>query len=520
MSDVPNRHKTEANVSAGPAVGAPVVEFRNISKHFGSIQALKDVSFAIRAGEVHAVVGENGAGKTTLMNLLGGRFQSDSGEIWLRGRPTRISSPQDALQNGISVVHQEITLCPNLSIAANLALGREQQRMKGIPDRSAMNQQARTVMEQLDLAEDPGAVVGRLPVAQRQLTEIARALVWEAKIIVMDEPNSALSLAETAALFKVVRRLRADGVTIIFISHRIDEVLEIADRITVLRDGQFIGTLDRAEATVQKIVGMMVGRAMSSFFGDPPQPGDRQHAVLEVRHATRAGKFEDVSFAIGRGEILGFAGLQGAGRKPLARCLFGLDSLDGGELLIDGRPVTVKSPTQAIHLGLAFLPEDRRSEGLLRVMTVQDNVASAEMRRHGSARVLPRRWMRELAQRWIAAVDVRCRGPQQRVSQLSGGNQQKVALAKWLATDPRVLILEEPTQGIDVGAKREIYDIMRGLSAKGVGILFISSELPELLALSSRIVVMHCGRLVGEFGHDEATEENVMLAATGAACPA
>ena len=495
----------------------PVVEFQHISKHFAGVHALKDVSFFVLPGEVHAIVGENGAGKTTLMNLLGGQLQPDDGRILLNGHPERISSPLDALERGISVVHQEVTLCPNLSIAANLQLGREDRRLGFIPDRAAMNREARAYMDQLGLRIDPGSIVGSLPVAYRQLTEIARALTWQAKVIVMDEPNSALSSEETAALFDVIRNLKADGVTVLFISHRLEEVMEIADRITVLRDGSYMGTMNKTETSVEEIVRLMVGRSITSFFGAVPKPEQAEKVVLEARHISRAGKFRDVSFSVGQGEVIGLAGIQGAGRKAVVRSLFGLDQLDSGEVRMDGRPISIKAPIDAIRAGIAFVPEDRRNEGILREMSVQHNISSVKMDQLWGWQMLPWTWMRQLAEEWIRRLDIRCDSFRQRMANLSGGNQQKVVLAKWLASQPRLLILEEPTQGIDVGAKSEIYNIIRELAERGVSLIFISSELPELLALSTRILVLHSGQLVAEFRHEEATEDKIMLAATGSA---
>lgn len=492
---------------------APLLLMRGIDKTFPGVRALRDASLEVCAGEVCALVGENGAGKSTLMRILCGIHQRDAGEILLGGRPVEIPSPIQARALGISIIHQELNLVPALSVAENIYLGREPRHGLGFVDWRAMHEGSRRLLDDLGLALDPRRPVRDLTVAEQQLVEIARALAVDAGLLVMDEPTAGLTAEETERLFRFIRDLRGRGVGVVYITHRLEEVFRIADRVTVLRDGQHVGTYPIAEITMDDLIGLMVGRRLTEKF--PKEAVARGAPVLEVRGLTVRGVFEDVTFAAHRGEILGIAGLIGSGKTEVAHAIFGAIPLDAGEIVLDGRPVAIRSPAEAIASGVGFVPEDRKRLGLVLGMSVRANITLPilpELQRGGLIRgaeedALVRRAIREL--------DMAVASFEQPARSLSGGTQQKTVVARWLQTRARVLLLAEPTRGIDVGAKVEMYRLMTDLCRRGVGIVMISSELPEILGMSDRILVMHEGRITGEFAREGATQEALMACAAG-----
>jgi rhamnose transport system ATP-binding protein len=487
-------------------------ELRGISKRFAATQALDDVSLDLVAGEIQALVGENGAGKSTLVKILAGVHQPDSGEIRLDGETIQIHGPAHSRSLGIAVVHQEPRLFPDLTVAENVFIGHAPAGRFGTIDWRAMRRAAAGLFAQLDVRLDLGAPVRGLSMADQQLIEIAKALSVEARVLILDEPTASLSAHEVERLFTIVRRLRDRGVAVLFVSHRLDEVFELCDRATVLRDGRHVVTTPTASLTTADLVRHMVGRAVTLF---PKIEAPVGAVLLEVRDLGRVGVFNDVSFAVRAGEIVGFAGLVGAGRTEIARVLFGIDRPDSGEIRLDGRPVAFSSPSAAMHAGVAYLPEDRHQEGLVLDFSIAQNVTLPIL-----PRLFPRLLVRTATERSIAGeqagpLNVRMTGVDQLAGALSGGNQQKVVLAKWLASRPRVLVLDEPTRGIDIGAKVEVHRIISELAASGLGIILISSDLPEILAMSDRILVLHEGRITAEIARERATEERVMFAATG-----
>lgn len=491
----------------------PLLRAEGISKAFPGVQALDQVTLEIFPGEIHGLVGENGAGKSTLIRILAGAIPRDAGRILWHGRPVEIADPRQARRMGIAVIHQELSLLPNLTVAANLFLGREPRTRWGGLDRRIMEEGAWRILRDLDLDLDPRALTGSLPFAQRQMLEIARALSENARLLIMDEPTSALSEREIHRLFHLLRDLKSRGVAVLFISHRLEEVFQIADRITVLRDGRHVGTFPIAEVTPSAVVRMMVGREMREMFVKTATPG--AEALLEVRGLTRKGVFHEVSFEVRRGEIVGLAGLVGAGRTEVARALFGLDPVDRGEIRIEGRLVHIHSPIDAIQLGMAFIPEDRKAQALFLSMALRSNITISALPQVAPLGLLSGRLLDAIAIPYIRHLNIRPPSPSMPVRYLSGGNQQKVVIARWLLLQPKILIMDEPTRGIDVGAKAEIHAIMDRLAREGKAILMISSELPEILGISDRILVMREGRIVGELSRAEATADRVLGLAMG-----
>jgi ribose transport system ATP-binding protein len=497
----------------------PLLDGRNLAKSFPGVRALDNVHVRAAAGEVLAVVGENGAGKSTLMKILAGVYQPDAGEILLDGRAVRFAGVRDALDHGIVLIHQELNLADNLSVAANLFLGRE--RLRGGPlgwlDRSTMTREATALLTRVGLTVPPDRPVGELPIGQQQLVEIARALAQSARIIIMDEPTSSLSQKETDTLFDVIADLKRAGVTVLYISHRLAEVQTVADRVTVLRDGRNAGELSREQISHAAIVRLMVGRDLKQFYSrrrnSEPPVIDRGLNIRNVRYA--GGPMAPVSFTVRAGEIVGLAGLVGAGRTELAEALFGLRPLAAGAIVLNGRPVRIRSPRSAVRHGLLLAPEDRRLHGLILSDSIEHNLSLPNLDLLSVLRLVRRRREATLARDLVARLRVRTPTIAKPVGLLSGGNQQKVALGKWLARAPSVLILDEPTRGVDVGARGEIYALMDQLAADGVAILMISSDLEEVLGKSDRVLVLHQGRLAGELGRAELTEQAVMHLATG-----
>jgi rhamnose transport system ATP-binding protein len=490
---------------------APVIRMEHIHKSFGGVHALNDVRIDVYAGEVHAILGENGAGKSTLIKTMTGVYQPDSGDIFLHGEPVQFGGPRDAQQQGIGAIYQEPSLFPDLDIAENIMVGRQPTR-GGRVDWRAMRREAREMLQQLGVGLDPRTRARNLSVAQQQTVEIARALSLNAQLLIMDEPTSSLTLTEVEELFRIIRQLRDAGTAIIFISHRLEELFSVADRVTILRDGHYVGTRDMSGVKTEDLIQMMVGRRVDDLF--PKQEASFGDALLQVENLTISGKFENVSFALHAGEILGLAGLIGAGRTDVARALFGIQPLDEGTIKIDGREVSVSSPRKAMELGLAFVPEDRQHHGLVLPMSITANITLPILPRFATGGWLREGDARAVAETAAQRLEVKSAGMNQKASELSGGNQQKVVLAKWLETEPRILILDEPTRGIDVGTKAAVHQLMSDLANQGVAILMISSELPEILGMSDRVLVMREGHITGEFMRAEATQEKIMASAT------
>ena len=497
------------------AAAGYVLEMRNVSKSFPGVKALEHVSFSVCRGEVHALIGENGAGKSTLMKILAGAYHLDTGEIFIDGRPAAITDPIAAQRLGVSMIYQELNLVPQISVAENIFLGRlPAQGGWGHLNWKKLNEQAAELLARVHLQLDPRTLVRKLSVAQRQMVEIAKALSQRAKIIVMDEPTSSLTLAETQALFGIIRNLQQEGVGVVFITHRLDEIFQVADRITVLRDGRHISTREIAGLDHAAIVSMMVGRELTTLF--PKVEAEIGGLVLEIRDLSKAGLLYDINLEVHKGEIVGLAGLVGAGRTDLAKAIFGIAPPDSGEIWVDGQQSAIRSAGEAIRLRLGLVPEDRKEEALFLARPVKDNITIAIIQglcwlglsiRHGRED--------RLVADYIDRLRIKTPSSMQLVRNLSGGNQQKTVIARWLAAKPKLLILDEPTRGIDVGAKAEIHELMGILAQQGVGILMISSELSEILGVADRIVVMHEGRITGEFSRSQATQELIMHAATG-----
>jgi ribose transport system ATP-binding protein len=489
---------------------------RKIEKRFPGVYALKGVDFEVSAGEVVALLGENGAGKSTLMKILGGVHQPDSGEVLIDGAPASVRGVADATRHGVAFIHQELNVLDNLDVAANVYLGREP--VRGGPlrliDRGRMEADTKKHLARLGLAVAPDTPLARLSIAQQQMVEIAKALSLEARILIMDEPTSSLTLSETARLLAVVKDLRAQGVAVIYISHRLGEVREIADRAVVLRDGANAGQLAREEITHERMVRMMVGRDVESFYQHPE--GEKRPRYFEVE-SLRTGRYPDkqVKLDVGRGEILGLAGLVGAGRSEAAQAIFGVDPAVEARLMLDSRPLRVRSPRDAIRHGIYLVPEDRRTAGLITDMPIRENVTLPALGRYAPAGLISFEREREGSKEVCGRLNVKAPSVEVRAANLSGGNQQKVVLAKWLALEPKVLIFDEPTRGIDVGAKAEIYELMRKLAEAGVAIIMISSDMEEVIGVSDRVAVMHEGRVTGVLGREDCTEENIMRLAVG-----
>ncbi|HTX72654.1 MAG TPA: sugar ABC transporter ATP-binding protein [Rectinemataceae bacterium] len=501
--------------AASAAGGAALLDMRGISKSFPGVQALKAVNFAVQRGEVVGLLGENGAGKSTLMKILTGVYRPDGGELLWEGASLHFDSIREAQEKGISIIFQELNNCPNLSALENLFLGRELHRSSGLLDFPTMRERAKALFERLDVNIDLNVPVGRLSTAIQQMIEIAKALLTDVRLLVMDEPTSSLTSRETDKLFQVIRELKAKGIAVIFISHKLEEVFHVTDRIVVLRDGENVGELDPRRATTEQLISLMVGRELKDFFSSRKSKpsGD---VLLRVEGLSGPPDIRDVSFDLHKGEILGFAGLIGAGRTETARLLIGAVAKSAGHLHLDGREVQVRSPKAAVALGIAYLPEDRKVQALVLGMTMRENVTLAV---HNALKkllvILDRRRELEIARDSIRSFDIKVSGTEQLVRNLSGGNQQKVVIAKWLAAKPRILILDEPTRGIDVHAKSEVHRIIAELADSGVSIILISSELPEILALADRVLVMHEGGVKAILPREGLTQEAVMTAVFG-----
>jgi ABC-type sugar transport system ATPase subunit len=502
------------------AADAPLLAAQNLHKHYGGVYALRDAHLDVRAGEIHALVGENGAGKSTIINILAGAVKRDEGTVMFDGRAVNFDAPRESQAAGIAVIHQELATLPTLSVAENVCMGRMPTTGWWL-DRRAMYARTRETLATVGLDVDPRTLLRDLSLSQQQLVEIGKALGAGARLLVMDEPTASLTEHEARRLHGIARQLRDQGTAILFVSHRLSEVFAIADRITVFRDGAHVATLPTAATSPERIVELMVGRAIAARAGE--QPGHTDAAVvLEVRELTQRNTghsvaLDRVTVSVRRGEIVGLAGLVGAGRSELARAIFGEDSFDSGEIRIEGAPVRFASPAEALHAGVALVPEDRKALALFFEQPVRWNISMAVLPSLRKRGMLSRRAEQTLARDYVGRLRIQTRDIETPVRALSGGNQQKTVLARWLATKPRLLILDEPTHGVDVGAKAEIYELIRGLARAGIAILLISSELPEVLALSSRIVVMREGRVMATLDRGAADERTVMMHATGAA---
>lgn len=497
----------------------PLLRLQSISKSFPGVRALSGVSLDVDRGEIVAVVGENGAGKSTLLKVLGGIYRPDQGLIFVDGAQQHFDGVRDSMRMGISLIHQELNLADNLSIAENLFLGRyptRGPRWLGIANRNELDRRAVELLGNVGLYVSPRTLAGRLSIGQQQLVEIAKALSADARILVFDEPTSSLSLTETQRLLALVEQLRNQGTAIIYVTHRLGEVTRLADRVVVLRDGKHVGTLATEEISEQRMISLMVGRDLERMLHEKSQHTRSGVSAMEVRGLQYTSAPAEVSMHIQPGEIVGLAGIVGAGRSELARALFGIDRNCGGEVRVAGKVVPIRNPRQAIRAGLALVPEDRKLQGLILPMNVRQNIGLSWLARASRLGLLHRRGEAKLAASQIRALAIRARSSEQRVAELSGGNQQKVALAKWLALDPRVLLLDEPTRGVDVGAKQEIYRLMRSAAAQGMGILMISSEMEEIVGLSDRVLVMREFRIVGELTGEKITEQEVLRLAVGA----
>jgi ribose transport system ATP-binding protein len=494
---------------------SPVISVQGVSKNFPGVRALSDVRFELAPGEVHALMGENGAGKSTLMKILAGVYAKDSGTILLDGREVAFANPREAQAAGVGIIHQELQLMNHLTVAQNIFIGREPRRLFSLLlDEEKLNRDAAALLAQLNLTIDPRTVVGHLTVAKQQMVEIAKSFSHNSRVLIMDEPTAALNDTEIAELFKTIRDFRSRGVGIIYISHKVDELRQISDRVTVLRDGEYVGTVPTATTSIDTIISMMVGRTLKDVARDTTRK-PRDEVALEVKGLNCGALVKNVSFSLKRGEILGFAGLMGAGRTEVARAVFGADRVQSGEIFVRGKKVAIRTPKGAVAAGIGYLSEDRKRFGLAVGMDVAANVVMASLARFLSFRFFLReRAIFAEAEKFVKLLGIRTPSLSQEVRLLSGGNQQKVVVAKWLARDSDVLFFDEPTRGIDVGAKAEIYKLLRALAAEGKAIVMISSELSEILRMSDRIVVMCEGRITGELMPEEATQERIMQLAT------
>ena len=500
------------NADAAPGSATPIVEMIDIDKSFPGVRALSRARFDLRPGEVHALMGENGAGKSTLMKILSGVYSRDTGEVRLDGKPVEIASPRQAQDLGVGIIHQELALMRDLTAAQNIFIGREPRRGFML-DEGALNRNARAIFESMHLKIEPTVRVETLTIAKQQMVEIAKALSYKSRVLIMDEPTAALNDAEIAELFAIINRLKAEGVGIVYISHKMDEIKRISDRVTVMRDGEYVGTVPAADTPIETIISMMVGRTLSNERLAIPNTADAPVA-LEVRNLNRGREIRDVSLSVRKGEILGLAGLMGAGRTEVARAIFGADPRESGEIWVHGKRVGISSPRDAVQAGIGYLSEDRKHFGLATGMDVRNNVALASLERFTNAvGVLDDSGMQAAAQQYIKQLSIKTPSDTQEARLLSGGNQQKVVIAKWLLRDCDILIFDEPTRGIDVGAKSEIYKLLNALAEQGRAIIVISSELPEILRLSHRIAVMCEGRLTGILPGG-ASQEDIMRLAT------
>ena len=489
------------------------IEMRGIDKSFGSNQVLKQAGFTLESGEVHALMGENGAGKSTLMKILTGVYTKDAGTVLVDGKEVNYKNPQEAEKAGIVFIYQELNVMFDLTVEENLFMGKEIHGKFGICDKKAMQKKAQEALNTLGVNISPKTVMSELSVGQQQMVEICKELMADAKVIIMDEPTAALTQSETVALFKVIESLRKKGVSMVYISHRMEEIFELCDRITVLRDGSYIGVKNIPETNMNEIVKMMIGREIGERY--PSRDVKIGKEVLKVKGLTRKGTFHDVSFSVRAGEVLGVSGLMGAGRTEIMQAIFGNLSYESGTIEIDGKEVKISNPRQAMEHGIGFITEDRKTEGLMLDKSIRENISLCNLGRISKSSVISKEAEKDMVAEAIKDLHIKCFGPFHECNNLSGGNQQKVVLAKWILTNPKILILDEPTRGVDIGAKKEIYNIINKLAAQGVAIIMVSSELPEVLGMSDNIMVVREGEVRGIISYEEANQERVMTLATG-----
>ncbi len=490
-----------------------VLEMHHILKTFPGVVALDDVRFGLRKGEVHILLGENGAGKSTLVKILSGAYQKTSGRIFLEGKEIEIKNPKHAKELGISTIYQEFNLIPHLAVGENIFLGQEPVLALGIIDRQQVYEAAQKILVDLGVEISARSLVKELGVAQQQMVEVAKALSLDAKILIMDEPTSALTEHEIEELFATIQRLKNKGVSIIYISHRLEELFQIGDRVTVLRDGKYIGTQEICKVTKSELIRMMVNREVKEQF--PKQKIKREEELLRVEDLNKKDELNNISLSLFQGEVLGIAGLLGSGRTELARVIFGVDKIDSGKIYVKGQSQNIKSPRAAINLGIAFLTEDRKSQGLVLNLSIKENICLPSIERFSKFSIVNRHEENMATNRYVKELRIKTPSLNQKVMFLSGGNQQKVVVSKWLCSQADIFIFDEPTRGIDVGSKVEIYQLMNRLVAEGVAIIMISSDLPEILGMSDRILVMHQGRIAGKFLAEEATQEKILQCALG-----
>lgn len=489
------------------------IEMKGIDKSFGTNQVLKSAGFLLEDGEVHALMGENGAGKSTLMKILTGVYTRDAGTVWVDGKEVLYKNPQEAEKAGIVFIYQELNVLFDLTVEENLFMGKEITKGFGICDKKAMRKQAQEIMDRMGVNIPVTAKMSDLSVGQQQMVEICKALMVDAKVLIMDEPTAALTQSETEVLFDVIKSLRKKGVSIVYISHRMEEIFELCDRITILRDGTYIDTKFIKDIDMDDIVQMMIGRTIGERF--PSRDVKVGEEVFRAEGLTSGKLFKNVSFSVKAGEVLGVSGLMGAGRTEIMQAIFGNIPMESGKLFIEGKEVSIKNPRQAIAAGIGFITEDRKTEGLLLEKSIAENIEIANLKKISNKSVLSKEKQKEIVRKGIEEFRIKCFGPDHLCTNLSGGNQQKVVLAKWIYTDPKILILDEPTRGVDIGAKKEIYNVINDMAARGVAVIMVSSELPEVLGMSDRIMVVHEGRITGIVDAAEADQAKVMTLATG-----
>ena len=489
------------------------IEMKGINKSFGANQVLKNAGFELKDGEVHALMGENGAGKSTLMKILTGVYTRDAGTVLVDGQEVVYKNPQEAEKAGIVFIYQELNVLFDLTVEENLFMGKEITKRFGICDKKAMIAKAQEMMDKMGVNIPVTATMSELSVGQQQMVEICKALMVDAKVLIMDEPTAALTQSETKVLFEVIKSLQKKGVSIVYISHRMEEIFELCDRITVLRDGTYIDTKFIKDINMDDIVQMMIGRTIGERF--PKRDVKIGNEVLRVEGLTSGKLFKDISFNVKAGEVVGFSGLMGAGRTEIMKALFGDLPVESGKVFVDGKEVVIKNPRHAIAAGIGFITEDRKTEGLLLEKGIGENIEIANLKKVSNKSVLSKEKRQKVVNKGIEEFKIKCTGPEHECSNLSGGNQQKVVLSKWIATEPKILILDEPTRGVDIGAKKEIYNVINDMAKKGVAVIMVSSELPEILGMSDRIVVVHEGRITGVIETSEADQAKVMTLATG-----
>ena len=495
-------------------MGHAVLEMTGIKKSFSGIYALNGIDFSLERGEVHALLGENGAGKSTLIKVLGGIHQPDCGSIRIDGREVRVRNVAEARENGIGIIHQEIVLVPYLTVAQNLFLGREIIK-HGVVDMAETNRRAEEMISSLGVHIQTDTMVEDLTIAQQQMVEIVKAVSFDGRIIVMDEPTSSLSNEEVEQLFEIIARLKEKKVSIIYISHRMEELFRISDRVTIIRDGTYVGTRETSKTTANELVAMMVGRDLESFYARDFNDLSGADTALEVKNLTSEGTFENISFHVRKGEILGFAGLVGAGRSEIMECIFGARPYQSGEIILNGKTVSFKNPMQAIQAGIALVPEDRKKQGLVLGNSVAFNLTLASLRFYMNGIAISEKKRKAVIDSYFEKLRIKAASSKIEAGSLSGGNQQKVVLGKWLATKPDVLILDEPTRGVDVNAKFELYSVINELAKNGIAIIMVSSELPEIINMCDNVCVIREGKLTGVLAKDDLSQEEIMKYATG-----